>query len=68
MPYEAAAAEMLLHAGSQFDPGVVEAMLSVVAANEGPSAGGGVAEPAPVTASAHQLESAAARLAVPAAR
>jgi HD-GYP domain-containing protein (c-di-GMP phosphodiesterase class II) len=66
MSYEAAAAEMLLHSGAQFDPGVVEMMLPLLAESDGPVA----AEPAEadaVTASASQLSSAAAQLAVPAA-
>jgi HD-GYP domain-containing protein (c-di-GMP phosphodiesterase class II) len=67
MSYEAAAAEMELNSGSQFDPAVVEAMLPVVAGNEGPSAGGGVVESDAVTVSARQLASAAAGLTVPAA-
>ena len=63
MSYEAAAAEMLLHAGRQFDPTVVEVMLPVLAESEGPA---GVTEPVDagaVTASASQLSSAAAQLA-----
>jgi HD-GYP domain-containing protein (c-di-GMP phosphodiesterase class II) len=67
MSYEAAAAEMLLHSGSQFDPAVVEAMLPVLAGSEGPSAGGGAGESDAVTVSAGQLSAAAARLAVSAA-
>ncbi len=68
MSYEAAAAEMLLNSGSQFDPAVVEAMLPVVGDPEGPSAGSDDAvESDTVTASARELSSAAAQLALPAA-
>ena len=64
LSYEAAAAEMLLNAGSQFDPAVVEAMLPVVADTEGSSAD---AEPETLTVSAGALSAAAEQLAVPAA-
>jgi HD-GYP domain-containing protein (c-di-GMP phosphodiesterase class II) len=67
MSYQAAAEQMIVNSGSQFDPAVVEAMLPVVAASEGPSAAGDAIEPDTVTVSAHELSSAAAQLAVPAA-
>jgi putative nucleotidyltransferase with HDIG domain len=67
MSYEAAAAEMLLHSGAQFDPVVVAAMLPVVADTDGPTAPGDPVESDTVTASASQLSSVAAQLAVPAA-
>ncbi len=40
MSYEAAAEQMIVHSGSQFDPTVVAAMLPVVAATDGPTAPG----------------------------
>ncbi|HEX3691201.1 MAG TPA: HD-GYP domain-containing protein [Solirubrobacteraceae bacterium] len=67
MSYEAAAAEMIRHAGTQFDAAVVEVMLPVLAASEGLVAAGDLAESDAVTASASELSSAAAQLAVPAA-
>ena len=67
MSYEAAAAEMLLHAGRQFDPGVVEVMLPVLAESEGAATAGELAETNTVSASARELSSAAAQLAVPSA-
>ena len=67
MSYEAAAEQLILHTGSQFDPAVVEAMLPVVAATEGPSAASDPVESDIVTASSGELASAAAGLAVPAA-
>ena len=67
MSYQAAAAEMVLHSGKQFDPAVVEIMLPVLAESEGPVAAAEPAEADAVTASASQLSSAAAQLAVPAA-
>jgi putative nucleotidyltransferase with HDIG domain len=67
MSYEAAAAEMLLHSGAQFDPAVVAAMLPVVADTDGPTAPEDPIESDALTASASQLSSAAAQLAVPAA-
>jgi putative nucleotidyltransferase with HDIG domain len=66
MSYAAAAEQMILNAGSQFDPAVVQVMLPVVAATEGPSAAGDPAECDIVSASAGELASAAAGLAVPA--
>ncbi len=67
MSYEAAAAEMVLHSGAQFDPAVVAAMLPVVAASEGPSARADLGEPDAVSVSAGELSTAAEQLAVPAA-
>ena len=67
MSFEAAAEQMILHTGAQFDPVVVEAMLPVVAASEGPSAASHPVESDIVTASSGELASAAAGLAVPAA-
>jgi HD-GYP domain-containing protein (c-di-GMP phosphodiesterase class II) len=68
MSHEAAAEQMIVNAGSQFDPTVVEAMLPVVAASDGPSTAPDPAESDAVMASVGQLASAAARLAVPAGR
>ena len=67
MSYEAAAEQMSCNAGTQFDPAVVEAMLRVVAATEGPVSSGDPAEAETVTASVSELASAARQLAVPAA-
>jgi HD-GYP domain-containing protein (c-di-GMP phosphodiesterase class II) len=67
LSYEAAAEQMILHTGSQFDPAVVEAMLPVVAATDGPSAASDPVESDIVSASSGELASAAAGLAVPAA-
>jgi HD-GYP domain-containing protein (c-di-GMP phosphodiesterase class II) len=67
MSYEAAAEQMILHTGSQFDPVVVEAMLPVVAATDGPSAARDPVESDIVSVSSGELASAAAGLAVPAA-
>jgi HD-GYP domain-containing protein (c-di-GMP phosphodiesterase class II) len=68
MSYEAAAAEMLLNSGSQFDPAVVEVLLPVVGGTEGSSGeSDDAAESDTVTASARELSAAAAQLAVPAA-
>ncbi|HEY1567904.1 MAG TPA: HD-GYP domain-containing protein [Solirubrobacteraceae bacterium] len=73
MSFAAAVEQMVTNAGSQFDPALVEVMLPVVAAAEGPEAarsdaarGEGVAAEA-VTASPQELSVAAAQLAVPAA-
>ena len=63
MSYEAAAAEMLLHSGRQFDPAVVEVMLPVLAESEGPASVTEPVDAGAVTASASQLSSAAAQLA-----
>ncbi|HEX3976492.1 MAG TPA: HD-GYP domain-containing protein [Solirubrobacteraceae bacterium] len=65
MSYEAAAEQMIVNTGTQFDPVIVEAMLRVVASTEGSSSGNPV-EPDAVTASASELSSAAMQLAVPA--
>ena len=67
LSYEAAAEQMIVNTGSQFDPVVVEAMLRVVAEAEGPSSSGDAIEIDTVTASVSELSSAAAQLAVPAA-
>ncbi len=67
MSYQAAAEQMILHTGSQFDPAVVKAMLPVVAASDGPSPASDPIESDIVTASSGELASAAAGLAVSAA-
>ena len=67
LSYEAAAEQMVVNTGSQFDPAVVEAMLRVVADAEGPSSSGDLIEIDTVTASVSELSSAAEQLAVPAA-
>ncbi len=67
MSFEAAAEQMIVNAGAQFDPTVVEVMLPVLAAAEDPSAIERPADPQTVTASVEQLSSAAAQLALPAA-
>jgi HD-GYP domain-containing protein (c-di-GMP phosphodiesterase class II) len=67
MSYAAAAEQMVLNAGSQFDPAVVEVMLPVLADTEGPSTAGETVDSDTVSVSAGQLSSAAAQLAVPTA-
>jgi putative nucleotidyltransferase with HDIG domain len=67
LSYEEAAEQMIVNAGSQFDPAVAEGMLQVVAAAEGPSSSGDPVDPEAVTASVSELASAARQLAVPAA-
>jgi putative nucleotidyltransferase with HDIG domain len=66
MSYEAAADQMIVNSGSQFDPAVVRAMLPVVVRTDGPSAGDPTEADA-VSVSAGELSAAAERLAVPAA-
>jgi putative nucleotidyltransferase with HDIG domain len=67
MSHAAAAEQMIVNAGSQFDPALVQMMLPVVAAGDGPSIAGDPVEPGIVTASACEFASAAAGLAAPAA-
>ena len=66
MSFEAAAEQMIVNTGSQFDPAVVEVMLPVVAAAEGPEAARHDTAADTVTVSADELATAAAQLAVPA--
>jgi HD-GYP domain-containing protein (c-di-GMP phosphodiesterase class II) len=65
MSFEAAAGQMIANTGSQFDPAVVEVMLPVVSASEGPEAERHHTGGAPVSASAEELSAAAAQLTVP---
>jgi HD-GYP domain-containing protein (c-di-GMP phosphodiesterase class II) len=67
MSYEAAAEQMIVNAGTQFDPTVVEAMLRVVAPSETSSPASDAGESETVTAPAAELSCAAAQLAVPGA-
>jgi HD-GYP domain-containing protein (c-di-GMP phosphodiesterase class II) len=66
MPFEAAAEQMIANAGSQFDPAVVQVMLPVLAVTEGPGAASDDGGAETVSATADELFTAAARLAVPA--
>ena len=66
MSFEAAAEQMIVNTGSQFDPAVVEVMLPVVAAAEGSEAARHDTAADTVTVSADELATAAAQLAVPA--
>jgi HD-GYP domain-containing protein (c-di-GMP phosphodiesterase class II) len=67
MSFEAAAEQMIANAGSQFDPAVVQVMLPVLAVTEGPGAASDEGGAEPVSATADELSTAAAQLAVPAA-
>jgi putative nucleotidyltransferase with HDIG domain len=67
MSFEAAAEQMIVNAGSQFDPGVVEVMLPLLAVSEGPSSPRDSADPETLSTSAAELSAAAAQRAVPAA-
>jgi HD-GYP domain-containing protein (c-di-GMP phosphodiesterase class II) len=66
MSFEAAAEQMIANTGSQFDPTVVQVMLPVLALSEGPGTQRRDAGPEAITASADELATAAAHLAVPA--
>jgi HD-GYP domain-containing protein (c-di-GMP phosphodiesterase class II) len=67
MSFEAAAEQMVANVGSQFDPAVVQVMLPVLAATEGPGAANDDGRAEAVSATADELSAAAAQLAVPAA-
>ncbi|MFZ1993408.1 MAG: HD-GYP domain-containing protein [Solirubrobacteraceae bacterium] len=66
MSYAAAAEQMIVNTGAQFDPAVVEALLPVVASTERSSAADSMQAEA-MSVSAGKLSSAAKRLAVPTA-
>ncbi|HXD63921.1 MAG TPA: HD-GYP domain-containing protein [Solirubrobacteraceae bacterium] len=66
MSFAAAAEQMIVNAGSQFDPAVVQAMVPVLAAVEAEGATSDIAGADTVSASPQQLSEAAAQLAVPA--
>jgi HD-GYP domain-containing protein (c-di-GMP phosphodiesterase class II) len=67
MSFEAAAEQMIANAGSQFDPAVVQVMLPVLAVTEGAAAASDEGGAESVSATADELSTAAAQLAVPAA-
>ena len=66
MSFAAAAEQMIVNSGSQFDPAVVQAMVPVLAAVEAEGATSDIAGADTVSASPQQLSEAAAQLAVPA--
>ncbi len=66
LTFEAAAEQMIVNAGSQFDPAVVQVMLPLLTATEGPGTDRHDAVAGAVSASAEELSAAAAHLAVPA--
>jgi HD-GYP domain-containing protein (c-di-GMP phosphodiesterase class II) len=66
MSFAAAAEQMIINSGSQFDPAVVQAMVPVLAGVDAAAATSGGAGADAVSASPQQLSEAAAQLAVPA--
>jgi hypothetical protein len=67
MSFAAAAEQMIVNAGSQFDPSVVDVMLPMLAATEGVTAPGDPADPDALRAIATELSVAAAQLVLPVA-
>ncbi len=66
MSFKAAAEQMIINAGSQFDPELVDVMLPLLAATEGVAASPDSADPEALSATAAELSVAAAQLVVPA--